>query len=144
MEPLQKEKRPVAVYLAYRKRGDEYEFFLQKRSADAPRGAGKFGVFGGGIDDGESFEAGLYREINEELHYRPTNHRYFSQYEHAQVHFDVFIEEVGPDFEAHIVVSEGDYGKFFTEREAREEPLVTDIVRLMMLQISEYLARESV
>ncbi len=142
MEPIAGKKRLVAAYVAYRRRGEEYEFYLQKRDANAPRGAGMFGVFGGGVDEGESIEAGLYREVAEELRYRPVAIRYFSRYEHAQNLMHAFIEEVGTEFETKIEVCEGEYGKFFTASEARAEPTASDTVRLITLQVSEYLAQK--
>lgn len=143
MEPLMPNKRLVAAYVAYRRRGDEYEFYLQKRDLNAKTSADKFGLFGGGVDGGESVEDGFYREVSEELQYRPVAARYFSRYEHASVLFHVFIEKVGPDFESAVVVSEGEYGKFFTLAEAFEETRVTNTVRLIIEQMGRYLAKES-
>ncbi len=136
-------KRLVAAYLAYRKRGDEYEFYLQKRDRNAKSSADKFGLFGGGVEEGESIEDGLYREVSEELKYKPVAARYFSRYEHSLVLFHIFIEEVGPDFENAVVVSEGEYGKFFTLAEAYAEKRTTNTGRLIMEQLGSYLAKES-
>jgi len=43
------------------------KFLLQKRTYDAPHAAGKISVFGGALDASETQEAGLVRELQEEL-----------------------------------------------------------------------------
>ncbi len=43
------------------------EILLQKRTADAPTGAGLHGIFGGSIESGETMKQALVREIQEEL-----------------------------------------------------------------------------
>jgi len=141
MNPNSDKKRTVAAYLAYRLRENEYEFFLQKRDSNARASAGKFGLFGGGVEADESVEECLYREVREEMNHTPISPTYFSRYEHAIVVFHLFIEKVSSDFESLVMVEEGEYGKFFTSAEAEVEPKATDMVRLMTRQVSEHLAR---
>lgn len=142
MQPVCNTKREVAAYLAYRRRGPEWEFFLQKRDANARTSANRFGLFGGGVEEGESVTDALSREIREELNYNPVAPVYFSHYEHATVSFHLFIEEVTANFEILVSVQEGEYGKFFTHQEACDEPTATDMVRLMTRQVSDYLAQK--
>jgi 8-oxo-dGTP pyrophosphatase MutT (NUDIX family) len=141
MEPLMKDKRLVAAFVPYRKRGDEYEFFLQKRDANAPTNPGRYGFFGGGLDEGESMEDGFYREVYEELEYRPISPKYFSKYEHATIIFDLFIEKVDGEFESKVNVHEGEYGKFFTPQEAAREPALSENIAFILWQIAAYLAQ---
>jgi mutator protein MutT len=56
-------KRDVAVLIL----NDKGKILLQKRSRTAKRFPLKWGLFGGGIEEGESPERGLKREIVEEL-----------------------------------------------------------------------------
>jgi 8-oxo-dGTP pyrophosphatase MutT (NUDIX family) len=76
-----------------------------------------FGMFGGAIEEGESTEVALLREIREELNYRPTNVRFFERYQCDHCELNVFLSEVGEHFEAEITVLEGEYGRFFNEAE---------------------------
>ena len=46
---------------------DGKKILLQKRSKTAKRFQDKWGLFGGGVDEGETPEAALWREIKEEL-----------------------------------------------------------------------------
>jgi len=56
-------KRDVAVLVLFK--GNK--ILLQKRAKDAKRFPGTWGLFGGGVEDGESTESALRREIKEEL-----------------------------------------------------------------------------
>lgn len=141
MEPVMKDKRLVAAFVPYRKRDDEYEFFLQKRDAGAPTNPSRYGLFGGGVDKGESMEDGFYREVYEEMEYRPASPKYFSRYEHATIIFDLFIEKVDVGFESKVNVREGEYGKFFTPREAAVEPALSENIAFILWQIAAYLAQ---
>jgi 8-oxo-dGTP pyrophosphatase MutT (NUDIX family) len=71
--------RRTSELIPYRLINGEYCLFLQKRSKDAAPGADRFGMFGGGIEDGESPEAALLREIREELDYQPRKRHILSQ-----------------------------------------------------------------
>jgi nucleoside triphosphatase len=55
--------RNVAILLLE----NDGKILLQKRSMSAKRFAGQWGLFGGGIEEGETPEQGLRREISEEL-----------------------------------------------------------------------------
>jgi 8-oxo-dGTP pyrophosphatase MutT (NUDIX family) len=112
MEPIMTDKREISSLIPYRKIGEGYEFFLQKRAATARNNQGLFGLFGGGLEQNETPEEGMYREISEELSYVPTQPIYFSRYETNKGIVHVFLEEVGDDFESKVVVGEGEYGRF--------------------------------
>jgi 8-oxo-dGTP pyrophosphatase MutT (NUDIX family) len=140
MEPLMKEKRWVAAYIPYQLVNGVPAFFLQKRSKDAKRAPGVFGMFGGGIDEGETSEQGLMREVQEELTYIPVNPVYFSKYETADQIFDVYLEEVGSDFESKIKIEEGEYGKFLTSTDIKNED-VSPTTRLVTEELTKRLKK---
>ena len=65
MEPIMNKKREVATLVPYRWRNDLLEFYIQKRDVDASTAPNKLGLFGGGLEDGESMVDALMREIQE-------------------------------------------------------------------------------
>lgn len=137
MESVFQEKREASVFIPYRVSNGRYEFFLQKRDEHAARAPGIFGMFGGGIDEGETYEEAFFREVKEELAYVPQKPIYFSRYETAIAIFHVYFEEVPADFESHIVVGEGEYGKFFTMDELQTNPQVGLAAKIATLQFAD-------
>lgn len=72
---MKKEKRDVALILLH---DDRKRLLLQHRTADAPRWPDYWGLFGGGLEENETPEEGLKREIFEELNYAVRNPRLFT------------------------------------------------------------------
>lgn len=110
-------KRKVSVLLPWYKEGEEFFVFVQKRSENAKRAPGYFAFFGGGIEESESPEQGLVREINEELNIDISNYEYFNNYEFYGAIVNVYLMEVEKDFSEKVKISEGDFGKFIKESE---------------------------
>jgi 8-oxo-dGTP pyrophosphatase MutT (NUDIX family) len=148
MEPIMKEKskRRVVGFVPYRRAGQTYEFFFQKRTNDAPTSPGMFGIFGGGVEDGESAEQALAREIFEELAYKPENVRYFSRFESptsmSDIFSDIFIEEVSDDFESKVIVQEGEYGKFIPIEDVIDRRLFSHLAIVAVPRLAEYLLKQ--
>lgn len=143
MEPIYGEKREAAGFVPYRKCGADFEFFLQRRSKDARKNPDMLGVFGGGLEENETPEQALVREIREELNYTPANPIYFSKYEHATNIIYLFIEEVSHNFDSSVTVCEGQYGAFFSAAQLRRLPDLTRTARVAVEQVAEYLARKT-
>lgn len=141
MEPQTHNKRETSAYIPYRFTDGEVAFYLQKRDAHAKRSPNLFGMFGGGLESNETPQEALMREVQEELTYVPQAPRYFSRYETAYLIFHVFIEEVGNDFESHVKVEEGEYGKFLTTEEISTLPNMSLLTRLVTVQIRESLSK---
>jgi 8-oxo-dGTP pyrophosphatase MutT (NUDIX family) len=78
-----------------------------------------FSMFGGGIEEGESPEAALFREVREELDYHPRDVIFFRRYEYSDYELNVFLSKVDECFESEITVLEGEYGTFLNEAELR-------------------------
>ena len=97
-----------------------------------------FGIFGGQIEENESPEAALIREVYEELVYKPRDVRFFRRYEHRNVEQYVFICEVDENFESEISVLEGQYGKFLNESELKAEKLI-DVDRIVFDDVFRWL-----
>jgi len=116
--------RRTAEFIPYRFIDGQYCLFVQKRTKDAPLAPGMFGIFGGHIEDGESPETALFREVREELDYQPHNIRFFGKYQYIDCEQYVFVSEVDKDFEAEVRVLEGEYGKFLSESELKAEKVI--------------------
>ena len=146
MEALMKasEKRECASLLPYRKCGDEYEFYLQKRETTRKVLPGVFAMFGGELAMGETCEEGLVREIEEELMYSPVHAEYFSRYEYATSITHVFIEEVRDDFESLVRVCEGEYGTFFPFSRIDGNRDIAQSTHTMIAQAHHYLVTRAV
>ncbi|MEI6345837.1 MAG: tRNA (adenosine(37)-N6)-threonylcarbamoyltransferase complex transferase subunit TsaD [bacterium] len=103
--------------------------FVQRRSKDARRNPDVFGLFGGGIEAGETPEQGLHREILEELNIDLELPAFkealttLGTYDYADSFGKVRAHEytllVTPDFEKQVKIGEGQYGIFMSESEIR-------------------------
>jgi 8-oxo-dGTP diphosphatase len=144
MEPMIKTegKREVASFVPYRKAANGWEFFLQKRSVDAPTHAGLMGLFGGSMENGETPEEGLLREVREELAYVPKALAYFTKYETSQYIRHVYIEEVAEDFETKITIGEGDYGKFIAATELKNFQQFSKVAHAVIPELADMLSKE--
>lgn len=116
--------RRTAEFIPYRFINGQWCLFVQKRTKDAPLSPGMFGIFGGHLEDGESPQTALLREILEELDYQPRNVRFFHKYEYNDCEQYVFITEVDESFENEITVLEGEYGVFLSESALKAEEVI--------------------
>lgn len=119
-------KRQVATIIPYFVKNGKIAVFLQKRTKDAKYRPDQFGFFGGGIEAGETPEQAMIREAKEELDIQPENYEFLGRYESDAVINDVFIMQVNENFEDTVHVNEGQYGRYFTEDEAKNEPELSD------------------
>jgi 8-oxo-dGTP pyrophosphatase MutT (NUDIX family) len=117
-------KRLVSILIPYRVINNEIYVYLQKRGMDMERLPGWFGLWGGGVDEDETPEQGLKREVQEELGFDVTKYRYafHNQYEFLAAIEHVFIFEAQQNFESKVVIGEGEYGKWFSAEEAFKLP----------------------
>lgn len=118
---LDKDKRITAHLIPYKLNNGLFSFFLQKRSDNAERNPGWFTIFGGGIEGKESPEQVMLREMMEELNFTPHNYFYLDKYSDDYSVSYYYAVEVRDNFETNIKISEGDYGKFFSEDEVKNE-----------------------
>ena len=144
-EPVQKYAAGLIPY--YRvKAGDtrttlDFVAFVQRRSKEACRNPDHFGLFGGGLEAGETPEQALIREIKEELsidisvppyHYsRLVDFAYTETY--GTVNAYEYAMEVTPDFAEKVKVCEGEYGCFMSEAEIRASNEFVEGHRQMIL-----------
>lgn len=93
--------------------------YMQKRSDTAKRLPGYFGFWGGGLEEGETFELGLQREIKEEMgiDLSMESVSFFNHYEFLKSIKNIFILEVPEGWEDVILIGEGDFGKWFSLNE---------------------------
>jgi 8-oxo-dGTP diphosphatase len=116
--------RRTAEFIPYRFINGQWCLFVQKRTKDAPLAPDMFGIFGGHLEDGESPETALFREILEELDYQPRNVSFFRKYEYIDCEQYVFVTEVDEGFENEINVLEGEYGAFLSESDLKAEQVI--------------------
>ncbi len=79
-------------------------------------------LIGGHIELNENPEEALRREMKEELNFVPDLFRHFKKYEFDDFIFDIFLAEVGDDFENKITILEGEYGAWFTMQDVLAAP----------------------
>ena len=97
---------------------NHFEFYLSHRSRDAKQFPDLWSFWGGGIEEGETSEEAVIREIKEELDWK------LKQYKFLGVYYDsmpnekhIYFSEVEKDFEEGIKILESQGGKFFTFEE---------------------------
>ena len=135
-----RDKKEFSALLPYRRANGGFEYFMQKRSLTAPRSPGRVGIFGGHIEEGENIEQALFREMNEELSYKPQAPKYFSRYETAGGIVHVFLEEVTNGFESTVKIGEGEYGKFYSASEVADLK-TSHVAGIAVQEIDEWLRR---
>ncbi len=122
----EQDKRITSHIIPYMHKGNSFSFFLQKRSDSAERHPGWFTIFGGGIEGDETREEAMLRESKEELSFIPSNYFYVGEYSDNYSISHYFAFEVLDKFEENIKIGEGDYGKFFSEEEIKNESKLTE------------------
>lgn len=133
---------------------NEYCVFVQRRSMDARRNPDVFGLFGGGIEVGETPEQGLHREILEELNIDLKKPEYrtalmpLGTFDYAdsrgKVRAHEYVLPVTADFAKHVKIGEGQYGVFMTETEIRESSEFLEGHRQMILAFLASISRPRV
>lgn len=132
--------RHVALLVPYRIREGAPELFLQKRDRHAPLYPGQLGFFGGHVEEGETVEAALAREIEEELGQVPAGLFPLVRQEAPEVTRHVFAVEVPQDFEARVDVQEGEYGAFLSVAAIAAEPRFIEPLREVVALLAHRLA----
>lgn len=133
------EKRPVASLTPYYQDSDGLHFYMQMRDTHVPNYPGRFGLFGGGVEQGETPETAMRREIEEELEFDAQGAIFFCHFEFCDTVHDSFVLRVEPAFERAVTVREGQYGAFLSEQEVRDDLRVTDTGRVILLQMAKWL-----
>lgn len=93
------------------------EFLLQLRDEDPE--IGKWVLFGGGVEDGESPEAALAREIKEELGYQIKRADFFGEYKDRGIKQIIYVLRETVEIED-LVLGEGAAMKFFMPGEIKD------------------------
>ncbi len=130
-----------ASFIPYRRTGAGYEFYLQKRDAHAPGDANIFSTFGGHVDKGETELEAAYREIFEELRYKPKALQKLGYFEVRNNTFAVFYERVRNDFENLVEVCEGEYGRFLTEDEIAARDDISQLLRTVIPPLVAHISK---
>ena len=132
-------KRETANLIPYYKKDGTFYFFLQWRTDDAPVYPSMIGLFGGGMDEGETPEEGMRRETEEELCLKNVPGVFFCRFENVKYINHVFMLEVDEHFRHAVTVLEGQDGLFLSEDEVRADPRFVLHDRFEVLELLEYL-----
>ncbi|MBL8018783.1 MAG: NUDIX domain-containing protein [Leptospirales bacterium] len=106
---------PVHVALAILERDGKYLFQLRDNIPGivAP---GQWALFGGHLEQGEKPEAGLRRELVEELEFAVGNVRFFGEFEYDNVMRHIFVSNLHVPV-SELVLNEGQDMKLLTRAE---------------------------
>lgn len=113
-------RKRKANLIPFRRFGSSVEVYLSRRSKTAIQFPNMWSFWGGSIQDRESPEQALIREIKEELVYKPSPYKFLGIYHDiAPNEKYVFYTEVGDGFENEIEIKESQGGKFFSREEIK-------------------------
>lgn len=135
-------KRSGSILIPYKKQSDGIEVYLQKRSATMKTLPNYFGFWGGGLENNETPEAALVREVKEELDIDLdlSTVELFNRYEFLRSIKHVYIFEATDDWDQKIKVGEGDFGKWFLLEDAfkfdkiifEDKVILNDLERIIL------------
>ena len=131
-------KREVSVLIPYKIQDKQIFVYLQKRSKDFKILPNHFAFFGGKIEEDENPHKTLEREIQEEMSFIPKGYRFFNKYNFTWNAY-VYILKVENNFEDKIKVMEGDYGRWFDEKEILDELKLIDEDKLVLQELYNFL-----
>jgi len=111
-----------ANLIPYRFVKNQFEFYLSHRQKTAKQYPDLWSFWGGGIEDNETPEVALIREIQEELNWKPDQFKFLGTYYDSMPNEKfIFFTEVNENFEKQIEIHESQGGKFFTRNEIEKE-----------------------
>ncbi len=115
----------IATLLLYNK---EKKVLMQHRSEDAPRLPGYWGLFGGHIEEGETPEDALRRELFEEIEYRVRDPKllYVKEFDRDGAHVVSSTFAEAYDESQPIVLHEGQGYGWFTIPEALKLKIIKE------------------
>jgi 8-oxo-dGTP pyrophosphatase MutT (NUDIX family) len=125
-------KREISILIPYKKENGLISVYLQKRLKSAKRLPDYFGFFGGGIENEETIEQGLRREMEEEIGFIPEGYVFFRTYEFPRSIKNIYTLEVDDSFEKKVTILEGEYGKWFSKDESYNEKKLIDEDKLVL------------
>ncbi|HWP61521.1 MAG TPA: NUDIX domain-containing protein [Candidatus Paceibacterota bacterium] len=134
------EKATGVSFIPYRLKNGMWEFYLQMRDERAPKDPNVFSTFGGHLEEGEASQPGIVREIEEELTYVPKALALFQTFTLHRT-FDVYVEQVGDDFETLVEVREGKYGAFLTADDVATRREVSKLAKTVIPVLAEHVSR---
>lgn len=132
--------------IPYRIADNRLEFYLSHRSKNAKQFPDNWSFWGGGIEEGETPEQALTREIQEELNWELTQFKFLGTYYDSMPNEKhVFFTEVSNDFEKRIKILESQGGKFFSRDEIEKDAKIIsedkkplyDLFDLLMKMVSD-------
>lgn len=143
---IQIKKRHVSVVIFY----DKKHVLLQNRKSINKAGE-EWGFFGGSLEEGESPEQALVREVGEELGYKIKDYRYIGEYENQYfnkktqsetiVKREIFISSITTELMGKKVV-EGDGFDIFTLDEAMKLKIIPGDIEVLKI-FKQYRCKDS-
>lgn len=107
-----------ANLIPYRFVKNRFEFYLSHRSKTAKQYPDNWSFWGGGIEENETPEEAMIREIQEELNWKPNQIELLGTYHDSMPNEKfIFFIKVDDNFDKQIEVRESQGGKFFTKDE---------------------------
>lgn len=130
------------MLIPYNITNGNFSVYLQKRNKNAKVLPSHFSFFGGKIEEGESANQALEREITEELCFTPTRYAFLGKYSFTEWLANIYFLKVNDNFEQSITVMEGDYGKFFSEDEVENEPMILEEDKKILKDLYQLLRKK--
>lgn len=124
---------------------NKVQFFLSHRSKTAKQYPDLWSFWGGGIEDGETAEQAVVREIFEELDWRLDDFKFLGIYHDSMPNEKtIYFTKVGVDFEKQIEIREGQGGKFFTIDEIKSHEMIIPEDKKVLIDLHDTLEKVGV
>lgn len=138
-------KRENSVLIPYKVENGKIFVFLQKRDKNSRILPDHFSFFGGNLEPGESPKEALIREIKEELDFKLEGYQFLGIYNSPikqESVLNVYFTKVNNDFEDKIKINEGEYGKFLSQEQVIQEPMLIESDKKIIKDLYNLLRNE--